>query len=62
VLRIRKTLEEQFVAAIDYVPDEQDFIQSDRWKGYKLNPYLLLVDASQLHGGSKRHDLHIRMS
>jgi 7-cyano-7-deazaguanine synthase in queuosine biosynthesis len=62
VLRIRKTLEEQFVAALDYVLDEQDFIQSDRWKGYKLNPYLLLVDASQLHGGLKRHDLHRRMS
>jgi len=48
VLRARKLLQRQFVAAIDYMLDKQDIIQSDRWKGYKLNPYLMLVEVSQL--------------
>jgi hypothetical protein len=40
--------------------DEQDIIQSRRWSGYRLNPYLMLVDLVDLPGsagsGSERHD------
>jgi hypothetical protein len=56
VFRIRKDLEQQFLDATDFMLDQQDVIQSDRWKGYRLNPYLLLVDASQLHESPKCHD------
>lgn len=48
VLRIRTSLKEQFVRSTDYMIDEQDIIQSDRWKGYRLNPYLILVDPADL--------------
>jgi hypothetical protein len=56
VFRIRKELERQFISAIDYMLDDQDVIQSDRWKGYRLNPYLVLVDVSQLHNKPKCQD------
>ena len=59
---IRKELERQFIDAIDYMLDDQDVIQSDRWKGYRLNPYLVLVDVSQLHEKTKCHDPKRRKS
>jgi 7-cyano-7-deazaguanine synthase in queuosine biosynthesis len=62
VFRTRKELERQFIDAIDYMLDDQDVIQSDRWKGYRLNPYLVLVDASQLHEKTKCHDPKRRKS
>jgi 7-cyano-7-deazaguanine synthase in queuosine biosynthesis len=62
VLRTRKELERQFIDAIDYMLDDQDIIQSDRWYGYRLNPYLVLVDLSQLHEKPKCHDSRCEMS
>jgi hypothetical protein len=62
VFRTRKELEQQFIDAIDYMLDDQDVIQSDRWKGYRLNPYLVLVDVSQLHEKTKCHDSKSKMS
>jgi hypothetical protein len=62
VFRVRKELERQFISAIDYMLDDQDVIQSDRWKGYRLNPYLLLVDVSQLHNKPKCQDAERGMS
>jgi hypothetical protein len=62
VSRIRKELELQFVQAIDYMVDDQDVVQSNRWKGYRLNPYLVLVDLAQLHEKPKCHDSKVRMS
>jgi 7-cyano-7-deazaguanine synthase in queuosine biosynthesis len=53
VLRTRKDLERQFIDGIDYMLDDQDVIQSDRWKGYRLNPYLVLVEMTQLHEVAK---------
>jgi hypothetical protein len=49
VLRTRRALKEQFLKAADYVLNEQDFIESHRWRGYRLNPYLVLVEPAQLH-------------
>jgi Queuosine biosynthesis protein QueC len=46
----RLSLRQQFLDRADYDLDIQDIIQSDRWKGYRLNPYLLLVDAVDLRG------------
>jgi hypothetical protein len=48
VRRIRKQLEKHFLTASDYMLDEQDIIQSRRWKGYRLNPYLLLVEPADM--------------
>jgi hypothetical protein len=62
VFRTRKELEQQFIDAIDYMLDDQDVIQSDRWKGYRLNPYLVLIDLSQLHEKTKCHDSKRKMS
>jgi hypothetical protein len=56
VLRTRKELARQFLDAIDFMVDDHDVIQSDRWKGYRLNPYLVLVDLSQLPDRPKCHD------
>jgi hypothetical protein len=53
VFRTRKELTRQFINSIDYMLDDQDVVQSDRWRGYRLNPYLVLVDMTQLHQKSK---------
>ena len=45
VHRIRRTLEAHFLASIDYSIDQGDFIQSERWHGYRPNPYLAMVRA-----------------
>jgi hypothetical protein len=50
VLAARASLTSQFSDAIDYLIDEQDIIQSRRWSGYRLNPYLILVDVAELPG------------
>lgn len=48
VARIRASLKSQFIAAIDYVIDEDDFIQNIPWQGYRLSPYLLIESPSQV--------------
>jgi Queuosine biosynthesis protein QueC len=54
----RLTLKQQFLKHIDYPLDEQDIIQSHRWKGYRLNPYLVLVDAADLRRPGGRGEEH----
>jgi hypothetical protein len=46
----RSSLRQQFLDRANYDLDVQDIVQSDRWKGYRLNPHLLLVDAADLLG------------
>ena len=58
---IRLTLKQQFLEHIDYTLDEQDIIESHRWRGYRLNPYLVLVDAADLRrpgGREKSNESH----
>ncbi len=50
VSRTRRILERQFLEKCDIQLDADDVIENDPWKGYRLNPYLLLVNVSQLHG------------
>jgi hypothetical protein len=50
VSRTRKTLEKQFLDSCDIQLDLEDVIQNEEWKGYRLNPYLLLVKPAQLQG------------
>ncbi|MBA3726960.1 MAG: hypothetical protein H0W86_11040 [Armatimonadetes bacterium] len=49
VSRTRKALEQQFLNNCDIQLDFQDVVQNEEWKGYRLNPYLLLVKPTQLH-------------
>jgi hypothetical protein len=48
ISRTRKVLEQQFLEACDIQLDDHDVIQNEEWKGYRLNPYLLLVQPTQL--------------
>ncbi|MER8822612.1 7-cyano-7-deazaguanine synthase [Mesorhizobium sp. M0991] len=48
VTRTRKKLEREFEAKAGYTLDLEDVIQSRTWTGYRLNPFLLLVDRRQL--------------
>ena len=48
VRRTRRSLSQQFAASIDYMIDDDDVIETGRSKGYRLNPYLVMVDLAQL--------------
>ena len=50
VSRTRKALEQQFLNNCDIQLDPDDVVQNEEWKGYRLNPYLLLVKPTQLQG------------
>ena len=50
VSRTRKALEQQFLNNCDIQLDSEDVVQNEEWKGYRLNPYLLLVKPTQLQG------------
>jgi hypothetical protein len=58
VREARSSLRKQFVEYIDYLIDEQDIIQSRRWTGYRLNPHLVLVKASELRGAGAQNPEH----
>lgn len=48
VSRARKKIEQAFLHNCDLQLDDDDVIQNEAWKGYRLNPYLLLVKPAQL--------------
>lgn len=48
IWRLRKSLTRQFEKMAGYTLDQNDIIESVNWTGYRLNPYLVLVDAPQL--------------
>jgi hypothetical protein len=48
VSRSRKKLEERFLQVVGRQLDAADIIENQGWKGYRLNPYLLLVKPAQL--------------
>lgn len=52
VSRTRKNLEKQFLLIANTPLDEDDVIQNEEWKGYRINPYLLLVQLAQLQDGA----------
>lgn len=54
VSRTRRVLADRFDKAGTYL-DPEDVIQTQNWAGYRLNPYLLLVDALQLAPESSQH-------
>jgi 7-cyano-7-deazaguanine synthase in queuosine biosynthesis len=48
VHRLRTDLERKFEADTGYTLDREDIVQSTNWTGYRLNPFLIEVDARQL--------------
>jgi Queuosine biosynthesis protein QueC len=48
VSRARKKIEQSFLSTCDLQLDVDDVIQNEEWKGYRLNPYLLLVKPAQV--------------
>jgi hypothetical protein len=48
VSRARKKIEQSFLRNCDQQLDADDVIENEGWKGYRLNPYLLLVKPAQL--------------
>jgi 7-cyano-7-deazaguanine synthase in queuosine biosynthesis len=55
VSRARKKIELAFLKTFDRHVDGNDLIQNEEGKGYRLNPYLLLVEASQLREETGEH-------
>jgi 7-cyano-7-deazaguanine synthase in queuosine biosynthesis len=53
VSRARRKIERSFLAKFDLQLDADDVIQNKEWKGYRLNPYLLLVKPTQLREQSQ---------
>ncbi len=50
ITRLRKKLEDEFLKVFDAQLAEDDILQNQSWQGYRLNPYLLLVQPSQVIG------------
>jgi hypothetical protein len=48
VSRTRRNLEQTFLTVRNLQLDADDVIQNEGWKGYRLNPYMLLVKPAQL--------------
>ena len=53
VSRARRKIERTFLTKFDRQLDADDVIQNEEWKGYRLNPYLLLVKTTQLREQSQ---------
>ena len=51
ITRLRKKLEGEFLKVFDAQLAEDDVLQNQSWQGYRLNPYLLLVQPSQIGDG-----------
>ena len=53
ITRFRDTIEKKFLEALDVQLADDDVIQNDPGRGYRLNPYLLLVQPGQLRDDTK---------
>ena len=53
ITRLRDTIEREFLEALDVPLADDDVIQNDPGRGYRLNPYLLLVQPGQLRDNAK---------
>jgi 7-cyano-7-deazaguanine synthase in queuosine biosynthesis len=60
VSRTRKAIEQQFLNNCDIQLDPEDVVQNEEWKGYRLNPYLLLVKPTLLQGAGSMSQLNSR--
>jgi hypothetical protein len=55
VARMRRAFAKQFTETSGYTPDSEDVIQSQKWYGYRLNPYLLQVASRQIGETASGH-------
>ena len=53
ITRFRDTIEKRFLVAFDVQLADDDVIQNDPGQGYRLNPYLLLVQPGQMRDTTK---------
>ena len=53
ITRFRRTIEKKFLKAFDVQLADDDVIQNHPGRGYRLNPYLLLVQPGQLRDDTK---------
>ena len=54
ISRARKKLTEELLEKLNCQLLPDDIIENQEWKGYRLNPYLVLVNPSQLRGAPSR--------
>ena len=47
-MRVRRTLRTRYFAATGFELDDEDVVESQKWRGYRLNPYVLRVEPAQL--------------
>ena len=53
ITRFRRSIEKKFLKAFDVQLADDDVVQNEPGRGYRLNPYLLLVQPGQLRDGTK---------
>jgi Queuosine biosynthesis protein QueC len=53
ITRFRRSIEKKFLEALDVQLADDDVVQNEPARGYRLNPYLLLVQPGQLRDGAK---------
>ena len=53
ITRLRDTIERKFLETLDVQLADDDVIQNDPGRGYRLNPYLLLVQPGQVRDNTK---------
>jgi hypothetical protein len=52
ITRFRDTIERRFLETLDVQLSDDDVVQNEPGRGYRLNPYLLLVQLGQLREGT----------
>jgi hypothetical protein len=53
ITRFRRSIEKKFLKAFDVQLADDDVVQNDSGRGYRLNPYLFLVQPGQMRDGTK---------
>jgi hypothetical protein len=54
ITRFRRSIEKKFLEAFDVQLADDDVVQNEPGRGYRLNPYLLLAQPGQLRDGTRR--------
>jgi hypothetical protein len=52
ITRFRRSIEKKFLKAFDVQLADDDVVQNEPGRGYRLNPYLLLAQPGQLRAGT----------
>ena len=52
ILRARRAIADAFRRSSGYDLDQEDVVQSRPWSGYRLSPFVILVDPQQIRGAA----------